>query len=448
MNILLVDATAFQTTLSPELLSLKDRYFRIKKHIKDNYLGNYVSPSPRSFSMGLLRVATLLKTNGINVRYTSIFDDVIKIFKEESFDIVAFSAICPTFNICVEITKEIRSIAKRNIRVVVGGAHINVARDITIKRYGTTFDSYVNGYESNVITQIVGKEIKLIKPNGCYVDYSLLPLPLFRYSISTFRTIGCSYNCQYCQDKLIPQFERDIVCDMRTYMKLLPKGSLIHFFDSTIIGKNYQNFEMMCKNLESMQHGMHLSCEIRSEQIGENSIMLLEKAGFSEIRVGVESSDYQVLSSVNRRNPIENIERKFTLVKEISNMYISIYILSGLLGSTIESSSRTRELVCRYLEDNVVDEVKNGIYVPYPIDGVNYSKQGIFVLSEDWNRYDRQKYPVYHLKNMSSDNIWEDFILTTKNIVKTWEKASGITNETIKNTVPFSEYNVLNYRVR
>jgi len=448
MYVVLVDATFYQKELDENLRDLKEKYFKIKNHVRKQIIGDSVQPSQRNFSIGLLRIGTILKENNCQVKYISILDDVVKIVREETPDVVAFSAVCPTIDKCALLAKEIRKSCSSKIRIVIGGAHLNVAHTLTKNKYKNIFDEYLYTDENISIKTILGKKTLQINKPINYVDYSLLPLPIHKYSINTFRTLGCVFDCQYCQDKKTPYFERDIKNDISFFVDNLSPKTLIHFFDSSIIGNDYSSFVNMCKLLKDMKHGMLLSCDIRPEQINEEVIELLMDAGFVEIRVGVESGSNNILKKVNRSMEIEKITKRLENAKKYSDLYISIYILSGLIGSEINDCEKTHLYINQLITDHIVDEVKNGIYVPYPMDGVNYSDIGLEILNFNWSDYDRQSFPVYRLKNMSSQEIWDDFLLTTKTIVKAWMHANNITEEQLESLKPYNEYNIFNYKVR
>ena len=70
---------------------------------------------------------------------------------------------------------------------------------------------------------------------------------------------------------------------------LVPQ-KLIHFFDSTL-GYSESRLLDICQALSVINHKYILSCDIRAEFITEKTITALEKAGFSEIRMGLETID-------------------------------------------------------------------------------------------------------------------------------------------------------------
>ena len=72
MKILLVDATFYKKQIDDELKQLKERYYKIKKYVRDSYFGNLDYNNCFSFSQGLLRIAALIRRAGEQVDFTSL----------------------------------------------------------------------------------------------------------------------------------------------------------------------------------------------------------------------------------------------------------------------------------------------------------------------------------------------------------------------------------------
>ena len=82
-----------------------------------------------------------------------------------------------------------------------------------------------------------------------------------------------------------------------------------------------------------------------------------------------------------------------------------LYSITGLPGTDAVSREKTLEY-CDYLfREHLADEIKNALYVPYPMKGVCYADRGVQVLDEDWSHYDRQSFPVFCTDRMDRHTI-------------------------------------------
>ena len=108
---------------------------------------------------------------------------------------------------------------------------------------------------------------------------------------------------------------------------------------------------------------------------------------------------------------------------------------------------RTLEYFDYLLTDKLADEIKNALYVPYPIDGVDYLKRGVYITNHDWSCYDRQSYPVFHTDLMSEDDIWSIYVDTARSINKSWLKSCGFASldEIPETDIQYAEYIETNY---
>lgn len=444
MNIILVDATTYSKPIETRLYDLKRQYFKIKNIVRYSRLGQHNPPKQKTYSIGLLRIATILHKNGYNVKYIELNNLYNVIDRGKNIpDIIAFSAVCPTVPLCSKLVAEIKPLLP-STRFVLGGAQLNVAPQLT-KRLFNNFDVYSVGYDINAAEQIVGKRLNQVsKP---YVDFSLLPYKISEYSINTFSTLGCPFACNYCQDGLIPY---DPVYDdgnIPFFSNNISPKSCVHFFDSVLGAGNEKRIIEVCNNIQSTHHDFILSCDFRADLINERIIECMIKAGFKEIRLGAESADDDLLTFNNRTLKNDKLLKALQMIRENSDMYISLYSAIGFPGSTHDNIHATISLFSSLLESRMIDEVKNCIFVPYPFDEKRFSEKDLVIRNYDWKDYDRQSFPVYDLKELNADEIWELFLLMTEKINQSWIKGFSIDASELKSQPLYGEYIVQNYKI-
>lgn len=443
MNIILVDANTYEKEIESELARLKDDYYRVKFLVRNKLLGKHVMPKKRTYSIGLLRIATILVQNHYNVKYVHFYNLEYFLSHEEFYpDIIAFSAVCPTIPLCSKFVQLNRK-KYSNVKFVLGGAQLNAAPELTKRLFGN-FDIYSVGYDVEAAEQIVSA--KLIKPVCEYVDFSLLPYEISEYAINTCSTLGCPYTCNYCQDRLIPYKQISENGFIPFFMKKLPSKTCVHFFDS-VLGGGEKRILQICKNISETNHSFLLSCDIRAELINEKTIDALVSAGFVEVRIGLESADDELLRHNNRYLTLNNVLNKIQLIRKRSNIYITLYSAIGFPGTTKESIRLTKELFFDLLRSRAVDEIKNCIFVPYPLDFQRFLLEDIEIIDENWENYDRQSKPVYNLSNIKSHELWEEYLDLTNLIVKGWMNGFKITKSDIDSAPKYSEYIIKSYNI-
>lgn len=448
-RIWLIDATSYHKDIDKELLDIKLDYFRIKSHVRNELIGPHIPPTQRTFSMGLLRIATILSQLDYQVEYLHLKDiDIDSKLEKTNIlpSIVAFSCVCPTIPICERIALKIKKYST-DIITVVGGAHINVALNTTMQRFGA-FDRFSYGYDVEAVSRIINQEIRKKIVSLPYVDYSLLPYKLMEYDLNVFSTLGCPFKCAYCQDGSVPYFENYLDGGLGAIKEELKPRKLIHFFDSTL-GYSEKRLLNVCNSLSNLKHDFIFSCDIRAEFINPETVRALENAGFKEIRMGLETVDTAVLKANNRAALPDQVLRKIDIIRSESSIYLTLYTVSGIANYTLDTYEQNINLYQKLLRSRTVDEIKNAQYVPYPRDGIDFKKRGIFIKDENWENYDRQSYPVYETAELTRDQIWQGYLDTARAINSAWLEGWGFKSvDDIKNVSIYPEYIVNSYLER
>ncbi len=436
----LIDYTTYMIAIDPVLKDLKAKYFRVKGYKRNQVIGNTAVNKTMTYSNGLLRIATLLKQNGVECKYLH-YPELIKILKckEDLPEIIAFSTVCPTIPYAAKLAEKIKKLSP-STKVFVGGPQVNNAPQKTSEKF-PIFDKLTVGHEIDAASAIADMPISQHEE---YIDFSLLPFALEEYAINTFTALGCPFHCDYCADGRAPKI---CVSDtaLLSQMKCLPKRKLIHIFDS-VFGYSTERAITICKNLQKLNHGFLLSCDMRAELLTEQLVHEMEKAGFVEIRLGIESADEELLMLNKRTLSPKRCIETLKMIRGSSNLYITLYSVTGLPGTTILNHERTLDMFHNLLVSHQADEIKNALYVPYPYDDIDYSTLGIRILDSDWSHYDRQSFPVFDTNLLSRDQIWELYLKTAQCVADSWLESLGFSDY---NQIPiennYNEYIQTNY---
>lgn len=287
------------------------------------------------------------------------------------------------------------------------------------------FDVLIEGYERDAAEILA--EAPLEREPSHYVDYSILPYPLHHYAINTFTTMGCPFRCSYCVDGRAPFFTASEDGQISEMMKLLPPRTLVHFFDS-VLGHSTEGIKRLCNRLKALKHPFLFSCDMRAELLTPEIVHLLEEAGFVEIRMGMESVDDSLLQKNGRTLMFQTFMDKLRMVRRESKLYITLYTITGLPGTTRQVQERTLIGCHQLFREKLVDEIKNALYVPYPMVGTDYKDRGVEILNDDWAQYDRQSYPVFRTREMDQKQLFELYIETAERINQSWLEGLGFSS--------------------
>ena len=311
-----------------------------------------------------------------------------------------------------------------SIRIVIGGPQVNVAPKMTKKLY-FGFDQYIAKYDIAAASTIVGSTVSTLKMPPKYIDYNFLPTHVSKYAINIFTALGCRYGCDYCQDSKMPYFESSLTGSLEQLINELPCGAPVHCFDSNFGYSNERALKSAIA-ISSLNHSFILSCDMRPELVTPKLVETMSRAGFKEIRMGIECTDERVLEKNSRTAKLIDLDSAIYSIRQNSDIYITLYSIVGLPGSTHESFERDRSFYKELLSCKVIDEIKNTLFVPYPQDSKIKYRDGMEIIEKDWVHYDRQSKPVYQLDGLTSDDIWKEYLNVAKAINESWLKGLGI----------------------
>jgi radical SAM superfamily enzyme YgiQ (UPF0313 family) len=437
-TIWLVDASTYQRTLPTELRAAKEQFFRLESCARARRFGPLPLRGERSFSSGLLQLAGLLRANS-DVRYMTL-DELASssLIGEIPPDVVGFGAVTPTVPACAAIASRLRLIYPK-ARLILGGPHAAAAPEITQARF-PQFDVVVaaRGEKAAAVLGSVARGA-IAAP-----EYDLLPHPLAEYGFNLMTREGCPFSCNYCHDRTIAGREFDLDGGLRLVAPELPAGTPVHFCDS-IFGGTAARALAVSSQLARIDHRMSLSCDLRCEMVSAGLMRALTEAGFVEIRIGLESADPAVLRSARRSALPDAVVRSLELVRKVSSLYVSVYFVTGLPGSSLAAGTANREAITQLLRERLADQIKHHIYVPYPRDTHPRHHPDVRPITEDWSAFDRNSFPVFGLSSMTPDQIWLDFLETEATINKEWARVLGLKEADMPSYPLYNDYNVRVY---
>jgi radical SAM superfamily enzyme YgiQ (UPF0313 family) len=214
---------------------------------------------------------------------------------------------------------------------------------------------------------------------------------------------GCPMKCNYCASAKLSSFSMGCyktVFDQLVYLNKKYGTANFAFYDDALLFKKEKSFlplleEIISSNIKFnfyVPNGLHI------DYLDSETVLMMKKAGFKEVRLGFESSD----PGFHLRNGKKYNPDTFPAVIEAlkSNGFcgsnVIIYMLAGLPGQYAEEARET----VRYLKKFDV-RISVSEYSPVPGSALweESIKKSIYPVAED---------PLYH-NNSIFPMSWEKF---------------------------------------
>lgn len=406
---------------------------------------NKVGAAP--IGVGLL--AAFLKLHGYEVEIIDMFvedytpAELKKRIADFYPDVVAISA---SFTESIDIAMKIASMVKRNFDAIVmaGGVHttfmpeevlekdvdyviLNEGESTTIKlleflKAGCTqeqldmLDSV--GYKDEDGNIHINKNNNPIEDLDSLPFYDFYDLKMERYAtpLALITSRGCPGDCIYCASRAM--FGRKY--RLRSAEAVISEAYILYEYvkRSNSILRNYMSifddtFTAQRKRLEKfcdymIQTGLNKrvawKCESRIDILTEDIIIRMKECGCIAIHVGLESTNQDVINSLNKHIKVEKMEKVLEMMAKHHIEPLCSFII-GNHSDTKETLSSTIDFIRRI-------QKKYGAYVAVspntPLPGTALyntpEKYGITIKSTAWTDYSLMKV-IIDTKNLTQDEI-------------------------------------------
>ncbi|MBU1863838.1 MAG: B12-binding domain-containing radical SAM protein [Candidatus Omnitrophica bacterium] len=263
------------------------------------------------------------------------------------------------------------------LTVVVGGPHAtadhknlllqNKEVDVTVIGEGEySMLALINAYEHNESFQQI-KGIAYREDDGVHInprqpyienldalpfaDWESLPMDKYADAITVRKNYGgivasrgCPYSCTFCGaktalgQKVRRRSPQNIVEEIQLlYDRYGVRQVLFH--DSTLNIDNAWVNEI-CEGILRMNKPIVWGCNVRTEHLSKETLMLMKRSGCIRIFVGIESGDNTVLQRMKKGTTVERIQQGLKLIEEVGIPTDYGFIL-GMPGETVESMKKS-----------------------------------------------------------------------------------------------------------
>lgn len=299
-----------------------------------------------------------------------------KVFKTKA-DIIGVFMVSPRYDQAKKTIETCREILPNSL-IIAGGPHpsaipVETLKDIPqldiccIGEGEITMRELVSGCQVPAINGIAyrnGEEIKLTPPREFIKNLDELPwpardfFPLEKYKaqpplgrkkpyFSIITSRGCPFQCAFCSKAVFKNNYRtrspQNVCNEIEYLIKRCGAKEIQFYDDDF-SLNMKRAEEICDEIIRRNLKFRWACATRVDQVNENLLKKMKKAGCCSLMYGLESGSQKILDSIDKRFTVEQVISAFEMAKKAGLSTFCSFIV-GLPGETKETLKETFDLV-------------------------------------------------------------------------------------------------------
>jgi len=381
--------------------------------------------------MGLLSLAAWMEKHGhrsdIHDCYAFPGRDewIFSYIKDRKPEYIGFSTTTSSFLDAVRLAERAKEIHP-GIRTVFGGVHMSGLRERLLRDY-PIIDFGVVGEGEQTLLELVESDGQnpesieglVFRKNGEVVftgfrkkliDLDTLPfpayeklegfpqsykLPIFSYPKAPNTTVitsrGCPYTCSYCDRSVFRRTYRynspEYMLELITHLHKRFNIKHVNIYDDTFTLKRERVLKFCELKIKSGLK-MTFNCAARTEQLDEEMLRMMKRAGCWMISLGIETGDPDLLKrhrsylpTAKMDNPLENIRAMVHLIKK-SGIRAKGLFMMGLPGETEASIDKSME----YVFSLPLDEFNLAKLTPFPGAPIygDIREHGTF--DEDWTQ--------------------------------------------------------------
>lgn len=279
-----------------------------------------------------------------------------------------------------------------------------------LKKDGEIIKSF---HDEKIETNLTTLKINDVRRFISFKDYNLIVEGWKGKTISTWCSRGCCFSCFYClestwkfglKQKSVDQRIRDVEFIKNNYFK---SNELVQIYYVEDMGTgNPSDFKNFCKGIlhmkkkdKSLRNRIFFRCQTRAEFLMNDPeiIPLMAKAGFSDVYIGVEDANPDVLNACNKNLDLNLVEKAVKKL-QLNGIRVRLLMIVGLPYQTEKHMART----LLWLKKVRGNRVQASPFKPYPgsVFGNNPCKYGIKIIDKDYSNWD-----IFSGKDKSG--VWE-----------------------------------------
>lgn len=383
-------------------------------------------------NVAISALAGYLLKNGHEVGIIDLFyssEEEQYCFFQQQWGLMGITATSFAFNVALEVAKTVKEISTQPPYIVLGGAHVSIAREGVLSEPEIDFAIYGEGEmpllslvellekekhpvptrlrEINGLIFRDGDDIVVNSPSSRITSLDSLPLPPYHlfpmnsYSMHTLSTSrGCPYACVYCASaailgkKWVPKSPQRIIEEIDYTVSRWGKRPFVIVDESFNLEKD--RVKVFCNLLidKKIRIKWSMCGGMRADKVDLEMLLLMKESGCSSIGIGVESANPQILNNIGKGETIEQIRQSIRLIRK-AGIWIHASFMIGNPGETLETVKESIE----FANSEGLDGASFFIAIPYP-------NTKLWQYVEEKGRFLHKDYVNYH------DNFAEPFFET------------------------------------
>ncbi|MFH1456764.1 MAG: radical SAM protein [Patescibacteria group bacterium] len=405
--------------------------------------------------LGLMYIATyvkektdfdikLLDCEVEKINYTNIQERI----RAEKPDVVGITTMTFTLIDVIKTARLIKQVDK-NIKIVLGGPHVNIYPEETMSNPEIDFlvlgegeqpfiDLLKNINDLNALKNTRGlafrdndKKIINTGARDLIMDLDNLPIPAREltqykkyYSIiaknnpttTMFTSRGCPYKCLFCDRPHLGKIFRarsaeNVVQELEKINKMGIKEVFIYDDTFTV---DRQRVVDICNLILKKKIKLNWDIRARVNTVDEELLELMKSAGCTRIHYGVEAGTKKILTVLRKGITIEQVKNAFKWTKK-AGIETAGYFMVGSPTENIEDIKQTIKLAKKLFPDYVHFSVTT----PFPATELYFKglKEGV-IKKDYWKEFSKNPQPDFEPpaweENFTRDELFKILIKAYK----------------------------------
>ena len=322
--------------------------------------------------LGLLTISSYIKSAGYkNITFLDLAGR--KEIPEIEGDIFFFTATTPQVENAKDIMRKLR-FRNKTARMVIGGPHATVKYDDLL-----SFDSVVQGEGEINTLKILDQYPNLKKiyledrienlDNVLFPDRDIINIKEYakNYTLDGKQTTtyitsrGCSYGkCAFCcrmQKGVRYRSAKNIYEEVKMVKEKYGINGAM-FFDDEFVS-NKKRLKEFCRLIKPLK--ISWRCLARVSSIDEKIVPIMRSAGCTEIALGIESADQDILKTVAKGTKVDKAKKAVRIIQRNDIKVKELFII-GLPGE----NEKSIEKVDKFVRSTKPDDVDFTVLSVYP----------------------------------------------------------------------------------